>query len=115
MDLATGLGLVAGIVVVVALILMGGDLRMFYDIHAIIVIFGGTGAATLIRFPFSAFVHGVPMGLKFAFTMRSQHPRDLIEKLTEIAEVVRKNGPMALENVEVEDPFLAQGIRYVAD
>lgn len=115
MDIATGLGLVAGIGVVLTLVLLGGDLRMFYDIHAIIVIFGGTGAATLIRFPFAAFTHGVPMGLRFAFTMRAQHPRELIEKITEIAEVVRKNGPMALENVEVDDPFLAQGLRYVAD
>jgi chemotaxis protein MotA len=28
---------------------------------------------------------------------------------------VRKNGPMALESVQVGDSFLAQGIRYVAD
>ena len=41
MDFATSLGLVAGSIVVVALILMGGDLRMFYDVHAVIVIFGG--------------------------------------------------------------------------
>ena len=41
MDIATGLGLVAGGVVLVTLILMGGDLRMFLDMHAFIVIFGG--------------------------------------------------------------------------
>ncbi len=51
MDIATGVGLVAGCIVVVTLILMGGDLRMFYDVHALIVIFGGSFAATLIRFP----------------------------------------------------------------
>ena len=51
MDIATGLGLAAGAAVIITLILMGGDLRMFYDIHAIIIIFGGSFAATLIRFP----------------------------------------------------------------
>jgi len=30
---------------------MSGDLRMFLDVHAAIVIFGGSFAATLIRFP----------------------------------------------------------------
>src|SRR5262249_41980356 len=50
MDLATGLGLIAGAIVLVTLILMGGDLRMFVDAHAAIVIFGGSFAATLIRF-----------------------------------------------------------------
>jgi len=54
MDIATGLGLAAGAAVIVTLILMGGDLRMFYDIHAIIIIFGGSFAATLIRFPLGA-------------------------------------------------------------
>ena len=48
MDIATGLGIVAGGAVLVALILMGGDLRMFADSHAAIVIFGGAAAATLI-------------------------------------------------------------------
>jgi chemotaxis protein MotA len=52
MDIATSLGLLAGVVVLATLILMGGDLRMFLDAHAAIVIFGGAFAATLIRFRF---------------------------------------------------------------
>ena len=38
MDISTGLGLLAGACVLVTLILMGGDLRMFLDTHAFIVI-----------------------------------------------------------------------------
>ena len=115
MDFATGAGVIVGIAVVVTLVFLGGDLRMFYDVHALIVIGGGVLAATMIRFPFSGIAHGLPLGVKFAFSMRSSHPRELIEELTQIAEVVRKNGPMALENIQVNDTFLAQGIRYVAD
>jgi len=37
MDIATSVGLIAGILVVVTLILMGGDLGMFYDVHAVII------------------------------------------------------------------------------
>src|SRR5215218_2209441 len=115
MDFATGVGFLVGIAVVLTLVFLGGDLRMFYDVHALIVIGGGVLAATMIRFPFSGIAHGLPLGFKFAFSMRSSHPRELIEELTQIAEVVRKNGPMALESVQVDDSFLAQGIRYVAD
>jgi chemotaxis protein MotA len=115
MDLATGAGLLAGVAVIMALMLMGGNLGMFYDIHAVIVIFGGSFAATLIRFPFVVMLHGLPMGMKYAFSMRSMNPRVLVEEITKVAEVVRKNGPVALENVQVDDPFLAQGIRYIAD
>src|SRR6185369_1587197 len=115
MDIATGLGLIAGSIVVVTLILMGGDLRMFYDVHALIVIFGGSISATLIRFPLNAIVHGLPLGAKFAFTMSNTTPRELVDEIAEIAEVARKSGPVGLENVTPEDPFLAKGVRFVAD
>ena len=41
MDISTGLGLLAGAGVLAILILLGGDMRMFADMHAAIVIFGG--------------------------------------------------------------------------
>jgi len=115
MDIATGLGLVAGFAVVCTLILLGGDFRMFYDMHAMIVIFGGSFSATLIRFPLGAIFHGIPLGAKFAFTLRRQSQRDLIEQLANIAETARKQGPTALERIEIDDAFLAKGVRYVAD
>src|SRR6266540_3537783 len=115
MDIATSLGLIAGAIVLVALITMGGDLRMFADTHAAIVIFGGSFAATLIRFPLSSIFHGLPLGAKFAFTMRRITQRDLVDELASLAEVARKQGPIGLEKIEIEDPFLAKGIRFVAD
>jgi chemotaxis protein MotA len=115
MDIATGLGLIAGAIVLCALILMGGDLRMFADAHAFIVIFGGSFSATLIRFPLSSIFHGLPLGARFAFTMRRITQRELVDEIAELAEIARKQGPIGLEKVEVEDAFLAKGIRYVAD
>jgi chemotaxis protein MotA len=115
MDIATGLGLLAGGAVIVTLILMGGDLRMFYDVHAIIIIFGGSFSATLIRFPLNAMMHGLPLGARFAFTMSNTTPRELVDQMAGIAEVARKSGPVGLEKVEVDDPFLAKGVRFVAD
>src|SRR5205807_8875117 len=115
MDIATSLGLLAGAGVLVALIMMGGDLRMFLDAHAFIVIFGGSFAATLIRFPLSSIFHGLPLGAKFAFMLRRMTQRDLVDELASLAEIARKGGPVALEKVDVDDPFLAKGIRFVAD
>jgi chemotaxis protein MotA len=115
MDIATGLGLVFGAAVVCTLVLLGGDFRMFYSEHALIVIFGGSFSATLIRFPLGAIMHGLPLGAKFAFTLRRQSQRDLIDQLAGIAETARKQGPTGLEKIEIEDSFLAKGVRYVAD
>jgi chemotaxis protein MotA len=114
-DIATGAGLAFGLLVLYTMIAMGGDLRMFLDLHAFIVIFGGATAATLIRFPLSSIFHGLPLGMKFAFAMRRWTPRELIDEIARLAEVARKQGPIGLEKEDIEDPFLAQGMRFVAD
>ena len=116
MDIATGVGLFGGMATVIVLIMIdGGNFAAYFDKHAVIVIFGGATAATMMRFPFSTIAHGLPMGIKFAFGGRAIHPRDLIEELTKIADLMRKGGPMALESMEIADPFLAQGVRYIVD
>ena len=88
---------------------------MFISDHAIIIIFGGSFAATLIRFPLSSMFHGLPLGAKFAFTMRRMTQREMVDEIAGLAEIARKQGPIGLEKVEIEDPFLAKGIRFVAD
>lgn len=115
MDIATGLGFALGTVVVLTLMLLGGNLSMFIDEHAAITVFGGSIAATLIRFPLSTIFHGVPMGMRFAFNLRRITAHDLVEQISHLADIARKQGPIGLEKEEIEDTFLAKGIRYVAD
>src|ERR1700751_1904633 len=115
MDIMTGTGLVAGVVAIATLMLLGGDMHMFVSDHAVIIIFGGSISATMIRFPLGVMLHGLPLGMKFAFTMSRLSARDLVDELARIAEIARKQGPVGLEKVEADDAFLAKGIRYVAD
>ena len=107
MDIATALGLVAGMVVITTMVLMGGDLHMFISEHAIIIIFGGSFAATLIRFPLATIMHGLPMGASYAFKLTSSNARDLVDEIAGLAEIARKSGPVGLEKVTPADPFLA--------
>src|ERR1700752_2043277 len=115
MDIMTSVGLIFGIIVISAMMFMGGDLHMFISEHAMIIIFGGSIAATMIRFPLGVMLHGLPLGAKFAFTLSKLSARDLVDELARIAEIARKQGPVGLEKVETNEPFLAKGIRYVAD
>ncbi|MGC2082630.1 MAG: MotA/TolQ/ExbB proton channel family protein [Bradyrhizobium sp.] len=115
MDIMTGAGLVAGVIVIATMMLLGGNLEMFVSEHAAIIIFGGSISATMIRFPLNAILHGLPLGMKFVFTMSSLSARELVDELARIAEIARKQGPVGLEKVETDEPFLAKGIRYVAD
>jgi chemotaxis protein MotA len=115
MDIMTCIGLLCGFAVITLIMLLGGSLEMFWSEHACIIIFGGSIAATMIRFPLSAILHGLPLGARFAFTMSRLSARDLVDELARIAEIARKQGPVGLEKVETDEPFLAKGIRYVAD
>jgi chemotaxis protein MotA len=115
MDIMTGAGLVAGLIVIATMMLLGGSFELFVSEHAAIIIFGGSIAATMIRFPLGVMLHGLPLGAKFAFTMSRLSARDLVDELARIAEIARKQGPVGLEKVETDEPFLAKGIRYIAD
>jgi len=105
MDIMTSVGLISGIIVITVMVLMGGDLHMFVSEHAMIIIFGGSIAATMIRFPLGVMLHGLPLGAKFAFTMSRLSARDLDDELARIAEIARKQGPVGLEKSRPTIPF----------
>ncbi|MFN4010955.1 MAG: MotA/TolQ/ExbB proton channel family protein [Pannonibacter sp.] len=115
MDLGTLLGIVGSFVVVAVAILLGGSFSQFVDIPSILIVFGGGFAATLIRFPLAGIGGAFVVGGKVAFTSKNIKPRDLIEEISNLADIVRKSGPLGLENVDVSDPSLAKGVQYIAD
>jgi chemotaxis protein MotA len=115
MDLATILGILAGFGVIVAAMLFGGSISQFIDVPSVLIVIGGGLAATLIRFPLSGVLKALVTGGKTAFTHKKVDPRAMIEKVCELADMVRKNGPLGLENAEVDDVNLGKGIQYIAD
>ena len=106
MDIMTSVGLVCGIIVVATMMLLGGDLHLFVSEHAVIIIFGGSIAATMIRFPLMV---SAPLGARFAFTGCGRSARDLVDELARIRKSHRKQGPVGLEKVETDEPFAKGG------
>ena len=115
MDLATIIGIIGGFGVVVAAIFLGGTISQFIDVPSMLIVIGGGLAATLIRFPLSGIAGALVLGGKVAFTHKKLEPREMIEKVAELADVVRKSGPLGLEGVTVEDKTLSKGVQYIAD
>ncbi|MBZ0215663.1 MAG: MotA/TolQ/ExbB proton channel family protein, partial [Fimbriimonadaceae bacterium] len=94
---------------------MGGDILTFVNLPSFLIVIGGGFAATFIRFPLAVVFSSLAVGGKIAFTHKKTNPRDMIDEITSLAEIVRKKGPLGLEEVEISDPFLAKGIQYIAD
>jgi chemotaxis protein MotA len=114
-DLATIIGILAGLVVVIIAMLLGGNIGQFVDLPSVLIVIGGGLAATLVRFPLSGIGAAMVLGGKSAFTHKKTSPSELVEEIANLGDVVRKNGPLGLENVEVSHPMLQKGTQYVTD
>ncbi len=115
MDFATIIGMIVGTVVVIVAIMIGGTISQFVDVPSMLIVVVGGLSATLIRFPLSGVLTSFMIGSKVAFTHKKSDPRETIEKIAELSDIVRKNGPLGLEEAVVEDARLAKGIQYIAD
>jgi chemotaxis protein MotA len=114
-DLATILGMIAGAGVIAVAILLGGSFSQFVDGPSVLIVIGGGMAATLIRFPLAGVLNAFQVGGKVAFTHVKVEPRELIEKIAEMGDIVRRSGPLGLESLEIAEPNLQKGSQMIAD
>jgi chemotaxis protein MotA len=116
MDIATIVGILSGMGLIVVSIASKGSLGLFIDIASILIVLGGTIAATLINYPLKD-VLSVMGVVKNAFLHKSPEPSDTIQSLVKFAELARREGILALENEmqNVEDEFLKQGLQLAVD
>lgn len=114
MDIATLIGFLGGLGVIIAAIATGGDLSQFVDVPSILIVFGGTVMVVLMKFTLRDFLRAFSVAAK-AFFNKQEDPVKLIEEVVRLADVARKNGLLALENETVNNPFLKKGINMCVD
>jgi chemotaxis protein MotA len=116
MDLATLIGLVAGLALVFGAIFVGGGAGGFFDIPSLMITVGGSFSALLINFPLNR-VLGVFSVVKNCFTHQLPSPVEVVKTLVELATICRRDGPLALEAriEQIPDSFLAKGVQLVVD
>lgn len=115
MDIATILGMVGGIGLVLGSILVGGGgLGPFINIPSAMITIGGSFAALLISFPLAS-VLGVAGVVKKCFLKKLLAPDEVVEIFKDMSAVARKDGVLALESkiAEIDDDFLKRGLEMV--
>jgi chemotaxis protein MotA len=115
MDLATLIGLLLGIFIVVGAILIDSSILDFVNLPGLAIVFVGTFAVTLIKYRLNSVVGSFKLAFSTVFLERTENPIMLIQKVRELSGIVRKEGILGLESVEIEDPFLAKGIALSID
>jgi chemotaxis protein MotA len=118
MDIFLILGMIGGLVIVVAAMLeKGASLAVLMSAEAMMVILGGTVIALLNSFPKSEFLK-IPKIFGVLFSGKGQQdPGEIIAQLVEMSQATRKNGLLSLEGTiqGLESKFMKKGLEMVVD
>ncbi len=114
MDLATLVGLIAAMGVVLAAIFTGGSPMVFLNVPSLLIVVCGTIAVVMVKFSLKQFFGAFKVAMR-AFIFKLESPEDLIELIVQLATTARKEGMLALEKVEIENEFLNEGVQMLVD
>lgn len=116
MDIATIIGIVFGVTVVIGTIQHEGNIMLFINIPAFAIVFGGMTAATMIHFSMGQFL-GIFSVLKKTLFHKPVSPQELIRKMVNFATINRRDGALALEQEipKITDGFMVKGLQMLVD
>jgi chemotaxis protein MotA len=118
MKQTTAIGIVGAIVLMmVAVIMEGGNPMAFINIPAFLIVIGGSSGAILASMSFPMFMR---MPKLVIYAMKGGSSPDLkaaIKRMIALAEKARRDGLLALEDdlPEIEDDFTKRGLQLVVD
>ena len=120
MDLATILGLVIGMVLVIISICLGdagiASLKGFLDAPSVLITLGGSFCAVLASNSLSEFIEGLK-SIKLVFKVYAEDTGEMIRRIIDLSNVARKEGLLSLEEAaaDLDDAFLKKGILLIVD
>lgn len=117
LDLATVVGLICGFALVGAAIWLGGTPGSFFNPPSILIVIGGTLGVTTACYSRGE-MFGTIRVVGHAIFRNTQEPFVAAYKGLQVAEMARKQGVLALQNVAGSvrnEPFFHQGISMVID
>ncbi len=118
MDLATGIGLLAAISMLVWSLWYGssGAVYIYWDTASVILVIGGSLFIVLMTQALDKFLSLFNI-LKRSIFVKRMTIAETIEQIIHLGEMARREGVLSLENAlgDIDDEFMANGIRLVID
>ncbi len=118
MDIASVIGLILGVMLLVASILIaeGASFGAFIDYPSLMVVVGGAFAAVLMAFPLKNML-ALGNVVRTVFLNKQHSIPELIELIVSLAETARRDGLLALESKlqDIDNPFVVLGIQMSVD
>lgn len=117
MDIASIIGIVMGLVMLVFGILSNGaSIINYVDVPSAIITFGGALAAVLTSYSLPDFLGGLK-SITLVFKAPVMNVTDMIKSIIDLSNVARKEGLLSLEEAagDLNEPFLKKGILLIVD
>ncbi|MGH1484888.1 MAG: flagellar motor protein PomA [Cellvibrionaceae bacterium] len=114
MDLATLIGILGALALIVITMMMSGDITMFVNAPSLVIVFGGTFCAVMSQYNLSEYLGFAKIAGK-GFKNSSIDVAELIDEIVALADEARKGGLLSLEGKEVSSDFLQKGIQLLVD
>lgn len=114
MDFATLLGILSSVGFVSFAVFSREGADIFWNPQGLFIVLGGSAGIVMIKFSFKQWL-GAFAAAGSAFRSSTDNPDELIAQMVELSGIARKDGMLALENVEIEYGFLKQGVRMLID
>ena len=113
MDIGTFFGIIIGFSLVVGAINLGGAISVFINIPGMMIVVGGSFAATCVNFPMGEIAEAIKAAIKI-FSSKKTTTNEVVNTMVRVAEISRREGLMALENIKTSNPFLKKGCLLIA-
>ena len=116
MDIATIIGTVLGIMVIVWAIVSGGGAMIFIHLPSFLITIGGMICATMIHFSLPQFL-GIFSIIKKTIVTRLPSHSEIIQQMMNLSVINRRDGALALEQElpKINEPFFVKGLQMLID
>lgn len=114
MDIASLIGIISGLSLIISAIFLGGDVHNFMNIPGFMIVFGGTIATTLITFTFKD-VMAAFKAAYFIFSKDKEDPNKIVATMIKLCHISRRQGILELSKIKTDSLFLKKACGLIAD
>jgi len=114
MDLASFVGILSGVGLIIGAIIIGGDVHNFINTPGIMIVLGGTTATTLLTFQFADVINAFRAAY-FVFTEEKDEPNQMVATMIKLCHISRRQGILELGEIKTKSRFLKKACDLIAD
>jgi chemotaxis protein MotA len=114
MDFASLVGIISGLVLIISAILMGGNADIFVNVPGMMIVVGGTMAATLLTVQFRDVMNAFK-GAYIVFTQDKTNPSEMIDTMISLSKISHRHGLLKLGDVKTDSPVLLRACNLLSE